>query len=161
MAKFQLYVPDIDTGGAANTFITILGLKFADTTGHRGRLRRLFLGGGGGAPQDLQVSARIRVASNAGDGTSTAVNVNTIGKVDQLSVASNVAAIGETYTVEPTTYATQMHGGGSFNCRGGLLLEWAPEDAPQWGKNQTLGIEAAAGEATVARLEAFIEWEEF
>ena len=41
MPHFKLKVEGLATGATANAFITLLGLKFANTTGHRGRLRKL------------------------------------------------------------------------------------------------------------------------
>jgi len=160
MSIYHCKVEGIATGAVANTFKTILGLKYADTLGHRGRLRKLFIGGGGGAAQDLQVSIRLRKTDITADGTSTAVNVNTIGKSDPTSQASLVAAMGKNYTVEPTTMGTDTLGGGSINGRSGLVLEWGPGEGPTWGRKECLAIEAAPGEATAANLEAYVEWEE-
>ena len=161
MPEFGLHVTDCETGSTANTFTTLLGLKFANTTGHRARLRRLVVGGDAGAPQDKQVDIRLRRSDNTTDGTSTAVGTTTIGKKDSGSVASNVAAIGQTYTAEPTTKETGYLAGGSLNARGTLVLEWNEVDAPVWGPNQTLLIEGAPGEATAVRLGVTAEWEEF
>lgn len=161
MPKFSVNVLALATSASANTYATLLALKFANTTGHRARLRRLVLGGAGGAPEDLQVSFRLRRSNNTGDGTSTAVNVNTIAKADAGSVASNVAAIGKNHTVEPTDYENGALAGGSFNSRGTMVLEWAPGEGPLWGPNQALGLEAASGEADSAALQATLEWEEF
>ena len=161
MALFQTKVDSIATGSTANTYKTLLGLKFADTAGHRGRLRRLIVSGGGGAPQDLQCSIKLRRSDNTGDGTSTSVNTNTISKKDPASVASNVSAIGKNFTAEPTTIDTDILGGGSFNCRGVLELAFTEEEAPVWGKNETLLVQGAPGQATAATLEIFAVWEEF
>ena len=160
MAMFHCKVEGLVTGAVANTFKTILALKFADTLGHRARLRKLIIGGGGGAPQDLQVSLRLRKTDTTADGTSTAVNVNTIGKSDPTTGASNVAAIGKNCTVEPTTMGTDTLGGGAINGRGGLVLEWPGDDAPIWGRKECLCLEAAPGEATAAKLEVYVCWEE-
>lgn len=160
MGVYAIKVEGIATGASANTFKTLLGLKLANTAGHVARLRRLVVGGGGGAAQDLQVSIRLRRTDNNADGTSTAVNVNTIGKHESEQIASVVSAIGKNYTVEPTNYETEMLGGGALNTRGGLVLEWAPGEGPRFGKNQTLGIEGAPGSATAANLEIALEWEE-
>ncbi|MFA7254120.1 MAG: hypothetical protein WC107_06235 [Patescibacteria group bacterium] len=158
---YKLKVDALATGAAANTYATLLGLKLANTTGHRCRLRRLVIGGGGAAAEDIQVSLRLRRTGNTADGTSTAVNVNTIGDARGGSVASRVAAIGKNYTVEPTTYETGALGLGAMNSRATLIMEWGPDDAPVWGPNQTLGLEAAPGSAAAAHLEAALEWEEF
>jgi len=160
MAIFHCKVEGLVTGASANTFKTILGLKFADTLGHRARLRKLVIGGGGGAPKDKQVSLRLRKTDITTDGTSTAVNVNTIGKSDPTSVASNIAAIGKNYSAEPTTMGTDTLGGGAMNDRGGLVLEWPGDDAPVWGKKECLCLEAAPGEAVAVNLEAYVCWEE-
>jgi len=158
---YRIKVDSLATGTSANTYKTILGLKLPDTAGYRARLRRLIVGGGGAAAEDLQVSLRLRRTGNTADGTSTAVNVNTIGKADGDSVASRISAIGKNYTAEPTTYETGAVAGGTINTRATLILEWSPDDAPVWGPNQTLGLEAAPGSASAAHLEATAEWEEF
>jgi hypothetical protein len=158
---YKLKVDGLVTGASANTYITILGLKLPNTTGYRARLRRLVIGGGGVAPQDLQVSLRIRRTGNTADGTSTAVNVNTIGDSRGGSVASRVSAIGKNYSAEPTTFENGALGGGPINTRATLALNWSADDAPVWGPNQTLCLEAAPGSASAATLEAALEWEEF
>ena len=161
MAAYSVHVANIQTGATAGTFASLLGLKFANTAGHRGRLRKLIVGGGSGAPQDLQVGIRVRRTDNTTDGTSTSVNVNTIGTNDSNAIGSNVSAIGKTYTVEPTTFENGTLGGGSFNTRGALLLEWGPQEAKVWGKNETLVIEGTIGNGTTAaNLDITIEWEE-
>lgn len=159
--NYKLKVDGIATGAVANTFKTLLGLKLADTAGHRARLRRLIVGGGGGAPQDLQVSLRLRRADNTTDGTKTDVNVNTIGSADDGQIASRIAAIGKNYTDEPTTYETGTLGLAAVNTRSTLVMEWGPDDAPVWGPNQSLCLEGAPGSATAATLEVAAEWEEF
>jgi len=158
--RYALKIGGLVTGSTANAFLTLVALKFADTAGHRGRLRRLVIGGGGGAPQDVQVSLRMRRTNNAADGTSTAVNVNTIGRADPAQIASNVAAIGKNFSAAPTTFEDQTLGLGALNSRGAICLEWGPDDAPHWGKNQTLAIEAAPGSATAVTLEIALEWDE-
>ncbi len=161
MPIFSMQV-QADTGAVANTFATLLGLKFANTTGHRGRLRKLTIAGGGGAAQDLQVQCRLTKSDNTADGTSTDVIAGLL-KVDPLSVASNVAAAGAEFTVEPTTKETDYYGLGGLNSRATLQHDWTndPAGAPQWGKNQTLLLEGAPGAATATTLVIGIEWEEF
>jgi hypothetical protein len=161
MAHFKLRAPAVVTGSTANAFITLVGLKFANTAGHRGRLRKLIVGGAAVSPQDVQVSLRLRRTDNTTDGTSTSVNVNTIGQADPNSIASNLAAIGKNYSAEPTTFATGMLGVGALNSRGTLVMEWGPDEAPIWGPNQTLCLEAAPGSATATTLDVTEEWEEF
>jgi len=163
MAVFGTTIPQVATGNTANTFTTLVGVKFADTTGHRARLRKLVISGGGGAPQDEQITVKITKGDISGDGTSTAVNVNTIGKQDPLSVASNVAAIGKTFTAEPTAKGTTIHAAGGLNARGLLVLDWSgdPSQAPAWGKGETLCIEGAPGQAVAVNLTVALEWEEY
>lgn len=163
MPVFSTEVSEILTAAGANAFTTLLGLKFADTLGHRGRLLSLVVTGGGGAPQDEQMAVRYTVGDNSADGTFTAVNVNTIAKQDELSVASLVAAIGKTYTVEPTAKGTEVHALGGLNMRGILSLDWShmPEKAPRWNRNQTLCIEGAPSQAVAMKVNIAIRWEEF
>jgi hypothetical protein len=160
MATYGLNVLSATTGATANTFITLLGLKMANTVGHRCRLRSLIVGGAGGASQDLMVSLKIGVTDNTGDGTSTAVNVNTIGKHDANAIASNVNAIGKNYSAEPTTVGTGLMGGISVNTRGTVVKEWGPLEAIKWGPNQSLVILGAPGASTAATLDISLEWEE-
>jgi len=160
MGAYNLKVGQAASGATANTFATIVGLKLADTAGHVARLRRLVVGGSGAAPQDLQVAIRLRRTDNTADGTSTAVNVNTIGKLRGTQIDSRIAAIGKTYTAEPTAFETGSLAGGDINSRGTLVLEWGPGEGPEWGKNQTLCIEAAPGSATAVALGVDLEWDE-
>lgn len=158
---YKVNVDGIATGAAANTFLSLLGLKLADTTGHRARLRKLIVGGGGGAAQDIQVSLRLRRTDNATDGTSTAVNVNTIGQADPASRASIVAAIGKNYATEPTVFETGTLGLAALNSRATIVQEWGPDEAPAWEPNQTLVLEGAPGTAVAVNLEVTAEWEEY
>ena len=163
MPIFSNTIPQVATAAAANAFTTLVGIKFADTLGHRARLRKLIIAGGGGAPQDEQVAIKITKSDLSADGTSTAVNVNLIGKQDPLSVASNVAAIGKTFTVEPTAKGTTIHAAGGLNARGVLVRDWTndPAGAPAWGQGETLCIEGAPGQAAAVNLTVAVEWEEY
>lgn len=160
MSRFNLKVNGLVTSATANTKLTLLALKFPNTLGMRGRLRRLVLAGGGGAPQDMQLSAEVRRSGNTTDGTSTVVATSTIGKADPLSKASDVSAIGSNFTAEPTTIEGATIAGGSFNARGQLILEWYNDEGPIWGINQTLLVQVAPGSATATTLEADVEWDE-
>lgn len=160
MALYSVWVPAIATGASANAFITLLGLKMANTAGHICYLRRLVVAGGGAAAQDINVSIKLDRTDNTGDGTSTSVNVNTILSANSLQIASRVNAIGKNYSGEPTTYSGGIGFGGALNSRGILILEWPRLDGPQWGKNQTLGILGAPGAATATNLNISVEWEE-
>lgn len=160
MPSFSVKSGTITTSASANTFITLLGLKMANTTGHMARLRRMVVAGAGAAAQDLQVTVKLDRTGNTTDGTSTSVNVATIMQADPLSVASNVNAIGKTYSAEPTTFNGDAGYGGSFNTRGTLVLEWARGEGPVWGKNETLCILGAPGSATAATLDISLEWDE-
>lgn len=158
---YKLNVAGIATGAVANTFISLLGMKLADTVGHRARLRKLVVGGGGDAAQDIQVSLRLRRTDNTTDGTKTDVNVNTIGQADPASRASVVSAIGKNYTDEPTTFETGTLGLAPLNARATLVQEWGPDEAPCWGPDQTLVLEGAPGTAVAVNLEVTAEWEEY
>lgn len=160
MAIFSINIPSISTGATANAFITIAGLKLANTAGHRAKLRKLMIGGSGGAAQDIQVNFKIDRTDNSADGTSTAVATTLIFAHDQDGGASNMAAIGKNYSGEPTTYAGDTGSGGAVNSRGSVLLEWPSGQGPSWGKNQTLGILAAPGANTATTLALMLEWEE-
>lgn len=160
MKLYSVKVSSIATGSSANTFTTILAMKMANTTGHVARLRSLVIGGGGGAPQDLQVDIKFDRTGNTTDGTSTSVNVATILAHETDSVASNVNAIGKTFTVEPTTFLGDAGAGGSLNTRGTLVREWPSGEGPKWGSNQTLCLLAAPGSASAANLSVDLTWEE-
>lgn len=163
MPVFSVHVPQVATGAVANTFTTLLGIKMANTLGHRARLRKLLIAGGGGAPQDEQVAIRLTRTDNTAAGTNTAVNVNTIQKADPASIASNVNAIGKTYTAEPTTKGTDLGSGGGLNARGVLQLDWTNDmaNAPKIPSNTTLCIEGAPGQAVAVNLSMMAEWEEY
>jgi len=151
----------VTTQAGANVFDTVLSLKFADTLGHRGRLRRLTISGGGAAPQDLQVQARLAKSDNAGDGTEGDDKVADIVKLDPLSVASNVTIAGVSYTGDPTDMEAERYGLGGLNTRATVQYDWVGDpDAPRWDRNEALNLECAPGEATAATLLIGIEWEE-
>lgn len=158
MARFSLKCDSLVTGASANTYTTLLGLKFAATTGHRGSLRRLVIGGANVAVQDVQVAFKIDRTNIATDGTATTA-LTSITKGDPLSIASRVAAAGKNYSAEPTTYDGLLGFGGSFNSRGGLVLEWGAGELV-WGSGQTLGILAAPGAATATTVAISLEWDE-
>lgn len=160
MPGYACKIGSIVTGTGANTYTTIASFKFADTAGHVGRLRRLVVGGGGGASEDVPVSVQLKRSDNSTAGTSTSVNVNTIGPMESLAIASNVSAIGKTYTSEPTTVESATLGGGEFNSRGTLVLEWGPGEGPKWGRNETLLVQGAPGTATAVKLGVEVEWDE-
>jgi hypothetical protein len=157
---YKAKLAGLSTGATANAHISLVGLKFANTAGHRARLRRLVIGGGGGAPQDVQVSFRLRRTGNTGDGTATN-SITAIAQADPGSIASKVSALGSQYTVEPTTFEAASVGGGSVNARATFLQEWTPDEAPVWGPNQTLCLEAAPGSAVATLVNVSLEWEEF
>ena len=144
------------TAASSSVWKTLISLKLADTTGHRARLRRLVLGGG---DDDDRIRIRVRRTNNAADGTSTAVNVNTIGLSDPDQIASIMAAIGTNHSVEPTTFATGVVAGGAFNLRGTLVLEWGPGEGPLWGKNESMCFEAL-DTGTARTFNGSVDWDE-
>jgi hypothetical protein len=148
----------VSTGATGAAYTTVLGIKFANTAGHRARLRKVSISGN--EATDRAVAWRVDRSDNTTDGTSTAGTTANILQHDPDSAASNVSAIGYTYTVEPTTVAADTGIGGSFNCRGGDIKEWAPGSGPLWGKNQTLLIKAAPATSNATALVVSVEWEE-
>lgn len=161
MPSFGTTVDGIQTGATAGTYRTLLGLKFANTTGHRGRLRKLIVGGGGAAAQDIPLSVEVMRTDNTTDGSSTSVNVNTIGKKDPNSLGSNVSAMGKNYSGEPTTFENGKPSGGPIYSRGTIVLEWDEEQAPKWGPDQTLCILGTPGTDTALNLKVAVEWDEY
>jgi hypothetical protein len=160
MGQYSIGV-QVTTGAVANTFKTLLGFKLANTAGHRARLKRLIIGGAGQAAQDVNVSIHLHRTDNSADGTSTAVNVNTIASKVSEQIASIVNAIGKNYSAEPTT----MEAGNllPFSLNGRSTIVLGPADFGTeviWGKNQTLCIEGAPGEALAVILDVGVEWEE-
>ncbi len=149
---------EAETGSAANTFTTLLGLKFAVANG--AKVRRIVIGGAGGAAQDINCAIRVRRSNQNDDGTSTSVNVNTIGKADPDSPNSTVSAIGKTFTGEPTTKDTELLAVGHLNSRGNLVIEFNDESKIKILPTYTLCIEGAPGAATAADLGISVEWEE-
>lgn len=152
------------TLGTAN-YLTTLGLKFANTTGHRGRIKRILLSGfpSGASPQDLQILAKAVVFDNTAAGTFTTVNVSNIAKHDPASIASNVLAIGKEYSIEPTT-AKRIVGEGAYNGRSFIPLIILPLDdqsGPIWGMNETLGIMVAMNSGSTApEVTVTLDWQE-
>ena len=59
MPFFGTKIDALVTGTTANTYITLVAMKLANTAGHRAKLRRLVITGGGGAPQDVQASIKL------------------------------------------------------------------------------------------------------
>lgn len=159
MARYAIRAESITTSASANTYITIASLRFDNTTGHRGWLRRLVVGGAGVAAQDVQVNLKVLRSDNTGNGTAGASILANIQKMDPNSIASRIAVAGKTYSAEPTTYESVLGVGGSFNARGTLVLEWGPGEF-QWGSNQALGVLAAPGAATATTLSLSLEWDE-
>lgn len=146
------------TGSSANTFKTMLAIICANTAGHRGELRWISIGGGGGAPQDYQARLRINRTSNAGAGTPG--SSPTPAKMDPNSLASILTA-GDLYSAEPTTYETVPLYEVGFNSRGGHSFSWPVGRGIKFGINQTLGILVAPSEAAAINLcvsIGYVEW---
>lgn len=161
MSVFSLQVA-VATEAGANVFDTVLSMRMDNTTGHVARLRRLTIAGGGAAPQDLQVQARLAKSDNTANGTAGASVLADVVKLDPLSVDSNISVLGKSYTTDPTTMEADRIGLGGLNTRGVIQFDWTNDmlNAPQWGKNQAMNLECAPGEATAATLLIGIEWEE-
>ena len=154
---FAATVYNAATGSVVGTFLGILGIKAANTTGHRARLRSLVVGGAAGAAQDIQVALRLVRSNNTSDGTKTDV---TVTKKDADSLAANLTAAGP-YTANPTTLESTFVWEGSINGRGVLVMEWSDDDAPVVQKNQTLLLQGSPGITTAVTLAATMEFEEF
>ncbi len=161
MSTHAVKIDVVATGATANAYTTIVGLKMGATSGHHATLRRLVVGGGGGVAEALLVSVRIKLATIATAGTSTSVNVNTIGVLQKGVAASKVAAIGHTYAAEPTVVGTGTYGGGEVHSASGpLILDWAKGEGPSWGESQNLLIQAASGANDAVSLGVSLEWDE-
>ena len=157
MPLFTLTAPAVATGAVVGTYKTLLGGKYANTTGHRCRVRKLIVTPGGEAAGDVNVSIRLTKTNNAGDGTSTSV---TAKKADDGSIASNLAAAGKNYTVEPTTVDSQHFWEGALNGRGGIIQEWARGEGPLIGPNQTVLVQGTPGAAAATMVNVTLEIEE-
>ena len=157
---FALGLDGLATGVVPGTFLSLIGIKMADTLGHRGRVRSINVGGDGNAPQDLQVTVRLQVSDNTGDGTATDAAAS-VAKKDPYSVATRAAAVYKQYTVEPTTVGRVVWEG-AFNSRGVLIKEWYdPDSGPEWGQDETMLVRATIGSgSTAAGLAIDLEWEE-
>jgi len=164
MAVYTLVLTGLQTGGTANSFTTIAGIKLGGAAGSRARLRSLEVSGGGGAAQDVQVTLKgFRHTSNgSNDGTpGSSPNVNTVGKNNPNSVASNVSSIGINYSAEPQALDTGPCCGGGLNSRGTFIKEYDIVTAPEWNKDQILCLQASPGSATQVNLTATFVIEEF
>jgi hypothetical protein len=157
MPHHSVTAPDVATGAVVGTYKTLLGIKAANTTGHRARLRKLLISPTGEAPQDVNVNIRVSKTNNTADGTSTAV---TPKAKDAASLASNLTC-GKNYSVEPTAVDSQHFTEYGLNGRGSHVLEWGPLEAPVWGKNETLVIQGSPGSASAVKLSIAVEYEEY
>ena len=163
MPAFSLTAIDVATPAVVETYETAIALKYADTAGHRGRVRAITIAPGNAyTPRDTGVSVKLTRSSNAGDGTAANDILADIVKKDPASIASNVAAAGSEYSAEPTTYEKPIFVD-TFNDRGSLRKEWHdPAEMPVWGKNQSLGILTTIDVAGIAvQLVITVEWDEF
>jgi len=156
MRRYAITAYDVATGAVAATYKSLLGLKAADTAGHRGRVRSITIGGYKATPQDHQVGVRLVRTDNNADGTATAV---TATKLDADDEASNMTG-KKNYTVEPTTLESIYLWEAGVHARGGIIKEWGPGEGPLWGKNQTLLLQATPGSTTAVSLVVGIEWDE-
>jgi len=166
MPHFGARFEDLASDTTDESYISVVGIKMADTVGHRLRLRSIVISGypDGASPVDKQINLRLARSDNTSDGTATAQNVNTIAKKDPDSVASNVAALKTNYTAEPTTIDTDKLPLGTLNTRGTLVKEWTdPDEMPRITRDQTLllQVEKNDGAASAILINADIEWEEY
>ena len=156
MPRFSACVAAVATGAVVATYTSLLGLKFANTAGHRGRLRRLIATPAGEAAQDVNVSLRVTKADNTGDGTASSL---TPKPLDSAAIGTNATG-KHTYTVEPTTVDAEAFVQAAINGRGGIVLDWGPGEGPLWGKNETLLVRASPGAASAVKLDITVEWDE-
>lgn len=156
MPRHSVTFTAVATGSSVGTYKTLLGVIFGNTTGYRGRVRKLSVQPDGEAAQDVNVSLRLSKTNNATTGTATAV---TPKKLDANSIATNATA-GKNYSAEPTTVDSQHFWEGAVNGRGGILVEWLPHEGPLWGINETLILQASPGAASAVKLSGTIEWDE-
>lgn len=159
MSSYALSARSLDSGTTPGTFETLLAVKFADTLGHRGRLRSIHVGGDDDS-DDIQITVKVAVTNNTTDGTAGNDVLADIAQKDANDIASRVAAAGSQYSGEPTTYGKPVLQR-SCNSRGGIQKEWSERDAPLWGKNQTLGVLVTiGGGSTAAHVTIDLEWDE-
>lgn len=156
MGRFSVIALEVATGAVVGTYKSILGLKAANTVGHRGKVRRLSVGFGGEAAQDVNVSLRLTKTDNNSDGTSTAV---TAKRKDESGMVVSVMTGGKNYTVEPDNVDSQHLWECGLNSRGSLVIDWG-EDGPVWGENETLLLQATPGAAAAVKMTATLEWDE-
>ncbi len=158
---YSLTVEDVATGVAADTFTTLLALKAAETSGHRGRLLKLCVGPSDNTPADINLSVKVNKTNNTANGAgSSNVASAAIPKTDPAQRNSIMTGYYG-YSGEPTTYDTQAPWNMDFNRRGGLIENWDEREAPSWGPNETLGILLAPRTAAAARVTITLIWEEF
>jgi len=155
--RYVVTCEDKATGAVADTYKTFVGVKAANTTGYRLRLRSLFVGPTVDSPVDRNVGVKVARTNNAADGTGTAQTPEP--KSNQLRASVMTAKVD--YSAEPTTYDTPPLWAAGMNLRGAILKEWAPEDAPCVGPNETLGVLIAPRSANAERLTVAVEYEEY
>ena len=154
MAKYSITVAGFQSAAAAGTFESVLGLEAG--AAEKGKLKSISIGGGGEAPKDVQMTARLVRSDQTTAGTATA---RTPTKKDPAGRASDMTG-KHTYTAEPTTLDTEFLLEFGFNGRGTVVKEFQPGQEPEWGPSETLLLQVAPGEATAVKVDATLEWEE-
>ena len=156
--RYAVTATNVASGAVADTFKTLAAVIAADTAGHRARLVSLAAGTADDTPQDKNVCVRLIRTDNTAAGTPG--SSPTPAKLDTDSRASVLTA-GINYSAEPTSLESTPVFAVDFNLRGGLLKEWAPDDAPVLNKNQTLCVQAAPRTPNAATLTITLVYEEF
>ena len=67
MSSYALSARSLDSGTTPGTFETLLAVKFADTLGHRGRLRSIHVGGDDDS-DDIQITAIVQQSGRHPEG---------------------------------------------------------------------------------------------
>lgn len=163
MAHYTMPFENVACGTSADTFLTVAAIVAANTTGHRARVRSISIGPADDAPADANISVRLnRVSSvsGGGAGTATTVSAGNMGKKD-AGALDTVITGGHTYTAEPTTYDTEPLWQSDMNTRGGIIKEWAAEDAPILGPDMLIGVMVAPKDTTARSVSGCIEFEQF
>ena len=159
MARFGLHEYNLEAGNFAGRCLLVL--KLADTSGHRARLRSLYLCGGWAAADDQQIVTSVELANNAVDATGGADISDQIHKMQADAIATRISSAKSQCAGMPTV-VQRVAWQAVFNGRTPVFREWNnPQTAPIWGPNETLIVTGWVRAGNTIKIQPFLTWEEF
>jgi hypothetical protein len=134
---YTLPFDDIACGATQNLYQTIAALKVDNTSGHRIRIRGLYVGPADDTPDDKDVGLQLARVDLSASGATAGVAASSITAANMPKPdlgAKTAPAIGyvdfisPTGAAEPETYEADPIFQRGFNIRQGLVREWGLED---------------------------------